>query len=297
MARARNLKPQFFTDDKLAELPPLARILFAGLWCIADRAGRLEDRPKRIKAEVLPYDNVNVDRFLTALADAGFIVRYAVGEARYIEVRRFSRHQNPHVKEPPSTIPAPDSGSANPVSEPGEHSFSPASLLIPDSGFRIPPSGFSPLESGADAGTATPATSDREKLVLSALQVKGLRAKPGDSTVLGWLQVYSDDLIQRGIDRAAQFKNGGGLNLGYVSSILADPSWRSADRMRDMLAELGIDEDWENSDDGVCAAAKVLRMTALTRGAGAVTTAECKRRLRDELRRRLKGQENASRGA
>ena len=56
MARARNLKPSFFTNDKLAELHPLGRLLFAGLWTIADREGRLEDRPKRIKTDVsLPY--------------------------------------------------------------------------------------------------------------------------------------------------------------------------------------------------------------------------------------------------
>jgi len=64
MARARNIKPGFFMDDVLAEIEPLGRILFAGLWCIADREGRLEDRPKRIKAEVLPYDECDMDNLL-----------------------------------------------------------------------------------------------------------------------------------------------------------------------------------------------------------------------------------------
>ena len=52
--RARNLKPGFFKNDALAECDPLARILFEGLWCMADREGRLECHPKRIKAEILP---------------------------------------------------------------------------------------------------------------------------------------------------------------------------------------------------------------------------------------------------
>jgi len=34
----------------------LARLLYPGLWMLADREGRLEDRPLRIKAEILPYD-------------------------------------------------------------------------------------------------------------------------------------------------------------------------------------------------------------------------------------------------
>ena len=44
MARARLLKPGFFTNEDLCELPAFGRLLFAGLWTIADREGRLEDR-------------------------------------------------------------------------------------------------------------------------------------------------------------------------------------------------------------------------------------------------------------
>jgi hypothetical protein len=49
MPRTRQIKPGFFKNDELAELPIEARLLFAGLWTIADREGRLEDRPKKIK--------------------------------------------------------------------------------------------------------------------------------------------------------------------------------------------------------------------------------------------------------
>ena len=53
MARARNIKPGFFDNETLGELPALTRLLFIGLWCLADREGRLQDRPKRIKKELL----------------------------------------------------------------------------------------------------------------------------------------------------------------------------------------------------------------------------------------------------
>lgn len=108
MARARNIKPGFFTNDLLAEASPLARILFAGLWCFADREGRMFDRPKKIKAEVLPYDDCNADELLESLAKLGFILRYEVAGTRYIQVVNFDKHQNPHVKEQASEIPAPD---------------------------------------------------------------------------------------------------------------------------------------------------------------------------------------------
>lgn len=118
MARTRYIKPSFFTNDELAELKPLARILFAGLWCISDREGRLEDRPKKIKAEVLPFDNCNIDSLLQSLHDAGFIQRFVSGDRRFIQVVNFLRHQTPHVKEVPSIIPAPDSSESGLIPAP-----------------------------------------------------------------------------------------------------------------------------------------------------------------------------------
>lgn len=107
MARARSIKPGFFKNDQLAELPMSDRLLFSGLWMLADREGRLEDRPKRIKAEIFPYDDVDVDGCLSRLNDAGFITRYCVGSERFICIPTWLRHQNPHKNEPLSRIPPP----------------------------------------------------------------------------------------------------------------------------------------------------------------------------------------------
>lgn len=141
MARARNIKPGFFTNDRLAECDPLARLLFAGLWCIADRSGRLEDRPKRIRAELLPYDSCDADELIAQLAEYGFVLRYESGGNKFIQILNFDKHQNPHVKEPASSIPAPDKNSAQPVQgtdKPDERTE--VAGLIPDSGFLIPDS-------------------------------------------------------------------------------------------------------------------------------------------------------------
>jgi uncharacterized phage protein (TIGR02220 family) len=115
MARARNIKPGFFTNEYLSELEPLARLLFIGLWCHADREGRLEDRPKRLKVDILPYDNCDADKLLNSLANSPdkFISRYEVGGSRYIQITNFINHQNPHIKESASTIPAPYQHSAS----------------------------------------------------------------------------------------------------------------------------------------------------------------------------------------
>jgi hypothetical protein len=129
--RARNLKPSLFRNELLAVADPLFTVLFQGLWCLADRAGRLEDRPAKIHLEVNPgraFETTTAS--LTWLSDNGFIVRYEVDGKKLIQVVNFAKHQNPHCKEPHSTIPAPDGYCASPVQ----------AGLIPDSGFLTPDS-------------------------------------------------------------------------------------------------------------------------------------------------------------
>ena len=108
MARARLLRPGFFLNEQLASLSYEARLLYAGLWTIADKEGRLLDNTHRIKAQVFPYDPaLNVENELGSLATAGFIKRYRKAGASYIAIPTFRKHQKPHVREAESTIPGP----------------------------------------------------------------------------------------------------------------------------------------------------------------------------------------------
>lgn len=105
MARARNIKPGLFSNELLVELPAFDRLAFIGLWCLADREGRLEDRVKRIKIELFPCDDYDVDAGLARLAAAGFISRYQVSGFSVIEIVNFQKHQSPHGTEKDSTLP------------------------------------------------------------------------------------------------------------------------------------------------------------------------------------------------
>lgn len=149
MARSRNIKPAFFRNEHLGELPPLTRLLFIALWCEADREGRLEDRPLRLKAEYFPYDDCDVSTMLAQCEHSAgnFLVRYEVGGQKYIQITNFKKHQNPHMKEAASVIPPPPKYSDN--KESGASTI-PASCkhraclilagLIPDSLLLIPDS-------------------------------------------------------------------------------------------------------------------------------------------------------------
>lgn len=105
MARARNIKPGFCTNEDLAECSFEARLCFALLPMLADREGRLEDRPKRIKGELFRFDSIDVEPLLAELEHHGFILRYEVSGLGLIQILAFSKHQNPHHREPESTLP------------------------------------------------------------------------------------------------------------------------------------------------------------------------------------------------
>ena len=106
MARTRNIKPGFFLNDVLGECKPLARLLFAGLWCQADRNGVVEYRPRRIKAEILPFDDADIEGLVVELEARGFVVRFAANGSTWLRVVKFREHQTPHPREPAIEIPA-----------------------------------------------------------------------------------------------------------------------------------------------------------------------------------------------
>lgn len=112
MPRIRYIKPDFFKDDDLAQLPYETRLFYAGLWGLADKEGRLEDRPLRLKAEIFPYDSVDVEECLRLLAsrkkgsNRPFINRYTTDNERYIQIISWAKHQKPHHTERESQIPA-----------------------------------------------------------------------------------------------------------------------------------------------------------------------------------------------
>ena len=112
MARIRSIKPEFFTDEDLGRLSPCHRLTFEGLWCYADKEGRLKDRPGYLKTMTLPYDNIDFESILNDLCKNStgrgkpFITRYSVNNDNYIQINNFKEHQRPHHTEKDSILPA-----------------------------------------------------------------------------------------------------------------------------------------------------------------------------------------------
>lgn len=107
VARIRSIKPEFWQDELVGSLPRDARLLFIGLWSIADDAGRFRANPKFIRAQLFPYDtDVDVEACLRCLEGAGRIQRYESDGQAFGWVRHFNDHQR--IEKPKaSTLPAP----------------------------------------------------------------------------------------------------------------------------------------------------------------------------------------------
>ena len=103
--RARDIKPGFFKNEQLGECSQAARLLFVGLWMLADRQGRLERRPKRMKVELFPYDELDVEPLLMELERAGLVAGYEAEGRELLWIPSFLRHQSPHRNEKGSELP------------------------------------------------------------------------------------------------------------------------------------------------------------------------------------------------
>lgn len=93
MARIRTVKPEFWTDEKVVSLSPLARLLFIGLWNFVDDEGRAAYSPARLKMQILPSDSADIAELLGEIRREKLIVVYTVDDKDYFQVCGFSKHQ------------------------------------------------------------------------------------------------------------------------------------------------------------------------------------------------------------
>jgi hypothetical protein len=193
VARARLIKPGFYSNEQLSECSILARYVFPGLWMLADRAGRLEDRPKRIKGELLRYDDGDMDGLLCELARHGLITRYVVDGVSLIQIETFTKHQHCHVNEPASTLPERCKHGASTVQAPDSHSATPAKAEAVTKAESLPKAeakAEAKAEQNKTVATVSPKTGEPRRAVkVVSDQIKTLRASTWKS--------YSDAYFHR----------------------------------------------------------------------------------------------------
>ena len=232
MARARNIKPSFFTNELLGTEDPMVSLTFAGLWCLADKEGILEDRPLRIKAELFPYrENLDVNGYLTVLQRLGFIHRYVVNGVSYLQVINFEKHQCPHHTEKSKKYPkyqeVKDLTVKSPLSNGEKQVPTRSDSLIPDSlipdslieDSLIPDSliqGSLPAEEG---GTEKIPRPSQTAIVCLALKGEGIGAvSPSNPKLKTLLEAGAD--VGMFIDAARAAKARGKASFAYVVAVV-----------------------------------------------------------------------------
>jgi hypothetical protein len=106
MPRIRTIKPDFWSDEKIVELTPMARLFFIGLWNFSDDSGNVELSTRQLKMRVFPGDNCNIMALIEELTAQGLVVIYEVEDKKYLHIPGFSKHQI--INRPSNTkIPPP----------------------------------------------------------------------------------------------------------------------------------------------------------------------------------------------
>lgn len=86
-------------DEFVGDLDFFQRCLWIGLFSsCADDQGRLLDNPILIRAELFPYDDIQIDKIETGLSifeSSGKIMRYSINNKKYIQLLRWWENQNP----------------------------------------------------------------------------------------------------------------------------------------------------------------------------------------------------------
>jgi len=90
------IKPEFWSDEKLAALSLQARLIYIGLWNLSDDYGVVKGHPSWLKNSVLPYDGVSPAQFESWLAELERIRRiipFISDGEKFYSISNFQKHQ------------------------------------------------------------------------------------------------------------------------------------------------------------------------------------------------------------
>ena len=201
--RIRTIKPEFWTDKRVASWDVFTRLFYIGLWSAADDYGRGSAEPERLAAELFPFDLsrdsretlASVSRGLATLSAESRIVVYEVSGEVFFEIKNWKEHQR--VDRPgKSRIPTPCDGFATPSRDTRETLATP-SRLDQGSGIRDQGAG----EQGERMGRAAwPRELIQQVEEVWAIWPKKLDPRPAMEAIAGAIQRDGFDVVKRGTE-------------------------------------------------------------------------------------------------
>ena len=106
--RVRQVRPDLFKSETIADLSMTARFAFIGLMTCCDKHGRFEWKPRTLKSDILPHDNIDFESLLAELEKLNFVQKYPVGGHAYGLVTNWHSYQYIGVKESKQDAVYPD---------------------------------------------------------------------------------------------------------------------------------------------------------------------------------------------
>jgi Fe-S-cluster-containing hydrogenase component 2 len=96
MPRARMIRPDFWSDEKIGSLSHIGRLLFIGMWNFSDDEGIIKSNELYLKGSIFPYDNIDlfeIEKALKCIEESGLIFSYIVNSQKYSWIIKFRIHQ------------------------------------------------------------------------------------------------------------------------------------------------------------------------------------------------------------
>jgi len=96
MARSRIVRPEFWSDEKMATISRDARLTYIGMWNLSDDYGVVKGNPMWLKNNIYPYEDISQEVFrgwLNELMRLKRIVPFEVNSEGFYLIRNFLKHQ------------------------------------------------------------------------------------------------------------------------------------------------------------------------------------------------------------
>lgn len=222
--RKREISPSFWKDERVWKLSNDAKLFYVGLMQVADRDGRMIDKPFEIGVEAWPWAPGDAPKLLDEIVSVGLLGRYQVQDQRLLAfpLKAWRAHQRPHPKERASLLPrnpletdvaegAPQPGKGAPKGAPrsspaGKRSSPAARDLLGPSG-PSGPSGSSETDRDRSGSSGAPSGSDSDQLPLVDDDPK---AEPKARKLSPWQLLWDEKLK---LDRLMQIAKNDGLKV------------------------------------------------------------------------------------
>ena len=96
MPRNRQIKPDFWADEKIGKVSPLARLLFIGIWNFCDDIGVCRANAGYLRSQILQFDDMSIKKvsdLLDELKESGRIIVAEINDETFLFVKNFAKHQ------------------------------------------------------------------------------------------------------------------------------------------------------------------------------------------------------------